>query len=142
MSYSNSHIFLNSIDFTEKPARPIDPVVSEKPCVPSPCGPNSQCREVGNVPACSCLSGFLGVPPECRPECITNAECPPAQACVNSKCQNPCQGTCGLNSECRVVNHNPVCTCPQGWVGDPFTECQIIPSKHGSLSLTLKQFVI
>ncbi|EFX65777.1 hypothetical protein DAPPUDRAFT_229540, partial [Daphnia pulex] len=109
-------------------SRPIEPVVQEKPCVPSPCGPNSQCRGVGNVPVCSCISGYLGVPPECRPECVTSSECAPMHACVNSKCQNPCLGTCGLNSECKIVNHNPVCTCPSGWTGDPFSQCQIIPT--------------
>lgn len=116
----------------KKSARPIEPVIQEKPCIPSPCGPNSQCRGVGNVPVCSCISGYLGVPPECRPECVTSSECAPMHACVNSKCQNPCLGTCGLNSECKIVNHNPVCTCPSGWTGDPFTQCQIIPSKHVS----------
>jgi hypothetical protein len=50
-------------------SRPIEPVVTERPCVPSPCGPNSACREVSNKPVCSCQSGFVGVPPSCRPEC-------------------------------------------------------------------------
>lgn len=111
-------------------ARPIEPVETERPCTPTPCGPNSQCREVGNIPACSCQPGYLGVPPECRPECISNSQCAPQQACVNSKCQDPCSSTCGFDSECRVVNHQPVCSCPPGYTGDPFSRCRIIPCEY------------
>ncbi len=111
-------------------AIPTQPSVVERPCVPTPCGPNSQCREVGNAPVCSCQSGYLGVPPECRPECVTSSECAPSQSCVNFKCQDPCPGTCGRDAQCRVVNHNPICVCPSGWTGDPLTGCHIIPSKH------------
>lgn len=96
--------------------------------MPSPCGPNSQCREVGNVPVCSCQPGYMGVPPECRPECVSSSECPPSLACINFKCQDPCTGTCGRDAECRVLNHNPTCVCPSGWTGDPLTGCSPIPS--------------
>lgn len=44
-----------------------------------------------------------------------------------SKCQDPCPGTCGLNAKCYVVNHNPICSCPAGYNGDPFRHCQLIP---------------
>lgn len=92
-------------------------------CTPSPCGPNSQCREINGQPVCSCAPGFIGSPPTCRPECITSSECPLNEACVNQKCINPCAGTCGLNSLCNVVNHNPICSCPIQMIGDPFTRC-------------------
>lgn len=101
-----------------------------EPCNPSPCGPNSVCRPVGSEPVCSCKSGYEGVPPECRPECISSSECPPSKACVNQKCQDPCPGACGRDAQCRVVNHSPICVCPSGWTGDPITGCRIIPSKH------------
>lgn len=93
------------------------------PCHPSPCGPNSQCREINSQAVCSCVPGFVGAPPTCRPECISSPECPLNEACVNQKCINPCPGTCGIGAECQVVNHNPICSCPARFTGDPFTRC-------------------
>lgn len=99
-----------------------DPV---NPCVPSPCGPNSECRAFGESPSCSCRQGFIGSAPNCRPECISNSECASNLACINNKCKDPCPGSCSDNAECRVVNHSPMCVCLTGYVGDPFTQCVI-----------------
>lgn len=93
------------------------------PCVPSPCGPNSQCRVIGNQGACSCLPNYIGRPPNCRPECTNNAECPSNKACQNERCVDPCPGYCGHNALCRVVKHNPKCTCNPGYEGDPLLQC-------------------
>ncbi|ROT61485.1 hypothetical protein C7M84_020737 [Penaeus vannamei] len=93
------------------------------PCNPSPCGPNSECRTVGDRPVCECLSGYFGSPPDCRPECIVNSNCPVIMACVNKKCRDPCAGACGTDALCEVVNHNPVCYCRQDMTGDPFIRC-------------------
>lgn len=46
-------------------------------------------------------------------------------ACINRKCQDPCPGSCGLNAECRVVSHTPICICQRGYTGDPFIQCNI-----------------
>lgn len=97
------------------------------PCVPTPCGPYSQCRSQGDAPACSCLVGYIGAPPNCRPECRINAECPSSQACINEKCRDPCPGSCGYGAICNVINHTPSCTCPPGYSGDPFSQCQPVP---------------
>lgn len=97
-----------------------------KPCSPSPCGPNAECREVNDSPSCSCLSEFIGSPPNCRPECINNNECASNLACIQLKCRDPCQGTCGLNTECKVISHTPNCICLIGYTGDPFTSCNVI----------------
>lgn len=99
-----------------------EPVVSN-PCQPSPCGPNSQCREVNGQAACSCAPNNIGAPPACRPECTISAECPLNQACSNQRCIDPCVGSCGVNAECKVVNHNPICTCPVFYSGEPFSRC-------------------
>lgn len=100
------------------------------PCQPSPCGPNSQCREVNNHAVCSCLTGFIGSPPSCRPECMVSSDCVQDRACIKQKCIDPCPGTCGLNARCQVVNHNPICSCAPGFTGDPFIRCQKVISKH------------
>lgn len=100
--------------------------VYQEPCSPSPCGPNSQCRSINNQAVCSCLPTFIGSPPSCRPECTISAECPLNEACNNHKCLNPCIGTCGYGARCEVVNHNPICSCPAQYTGDPFTHCSQI----------------
>lgn len=96
------------------------------PCLPSPCGPNSQCRENNGLAICSCIPGYLGSPPSCRPECTVNSDCKLSEACSNQKCQNPCLGTCGISAKCQVINHNPICTCVPGYTGDAFSRCQPI----------------
>ena len=121
------------------PPEPVDP------CLPSPCGPNAECHVADYRPVCSCLPGnnedhkrllqfvmtfylgYYGAPPDCRPECVINSECAPSLACINLKCANPCVGVCGINARCDVVAHNPVCSCPQGFIGDPFTSCRQPP---------------
>lgn len=106
-----------------------EPVVYVNPCIPSPCGPNSKCREINQQAVCSCLPDFIGTPPACRPECTTNSECPLDKACINRKCEDPCPGTCGLNAECRTLNHIPMCDCLPSYTGDAFTRCYRQPRK-------------
>lgn len=102
------------------------------PCVPSPCGPNAECRERNGAGACYCLPGFEGNPYEantgCRRECEVNNDCVNTLACIGFKCVDPCPGTCGTSATCSVVNHIPTCSCIQGYTGDPFTGCRPIPS--------------
>ena len=104
------------------------------PCQPSPCGPNSECREKNGGAACSCLAGYKGAPPACRPECVLNTDCPDHLACIGQKCLDPCEGECGQNARCTVRNHSPVCRCNSGYTGDPFQYCSPIPkSKYITL---------
>ena len=110
----------------------------QNPCEPSPCGPNAQCQVINNSPSCSCLSEFTGSPPNCRPECISNSECPSNLACINQKCRDPCPGSCGENAICNTVSHTPMCTCSSGYTGDPFTQCILQQRKNVILfSITL-----
>lgn len=109
------------------PPLPPQPPVSINPCIPSPCGPNSECRDVGGSPSCSCKPTFIGNPPNCRPECVINSECASNLACIATKCQDPCPGSCGLNAQCTVFNHIPTCTCFDGYTGDPFSSCFVKP---------------
>lgn len=115
----NSYPFRNLAEADER--------VPENPCINNPCGPNSQCRVIGNQGACSCLPNYIGRPPNCRPECVINSECPSNKACINERCIDPCVGKCGHNALCSVVKHNPVCNCLSGYEGDPFTRCTVIP---------------
>lgn len=101
----------------------------QNPCSPSPCGPNSQCRIVHDQAICSCLLGYIGIPPSCRPECLVDSDCPSVLSCSNQKCVDPCRGSCGINAECQVNNHNPICYCRNGLTGDPFSRCLEIHRK-------------
>lgn len=74
-------------------------IIEQRPCHPSPCGPNSQCREINGQAVCSCVSTYIGSPPSCRPECVVNSECLLSEACVNQKCADPCPGSCGQSGE-------------------------------------------
>lgn len=111
-------------------AEPITPI---NPCIPSPCGPYSQCRDVNNNAVCSCIINYVGSPPACRPECTVSSECSLDKACVNQKCVDPCRGTCGQNARCHVTNHNPICSCSVGYTGDPFVRCFAEESKLESI---------
>lgn len=105
---------------------PVTKVSSQDPCVPNPCGPNSNCRpspHTDEQPVCSCLPNYIGRAPFCRPECTSDAECRSNNACIKQRCQDPCQGSCGSFTTCVVNNHRPICSCLPGYTGDPFTEC-------------------
>lgn len=94
-------------------------------CYPNPCGINADCRDAGR-PVCSCPAGYRGDPlTRCiRSECLDHVECPGHLSCRNGNCVNPCSGQCGINADCTVRNHVPVCSCPRGYRGDPFTSCR------------------
>lgn len=123
----NNHLYFRNPHFSSfiilaPPPAPVQ-IVSVNPCVPSPCGPFSQCRDIGGTPSCSCLPNYQGNPPNCRPECVINPECPSNLACIREKCSDPCVGSCGANALCSVINHIPICTCPDDLTGDPFSNC-------------------
>jgi hypothetical protein len=98
----------------ERVVAPPPPEQVRDPCVPDPCGPNSECRRVNGQAICSCLPTFIGSPPFCRPECLTNPDCPNHLACIRNKCVDPCPGSCSSTAICTVVNHSPICSCPPG----------------------------
>lgn len=135
MSYCSLRISLIIIIIIFISAKPLPPPVPTNPCIPSPCGPNSECRVHGDSPACSCSLNYIGTPPNCRPECTINPECPSHLACINQKCADPCPGSCGSNAQCSVINHTPICTCITGYTGDPFTGCLLIQGRNCILIL-------
>lgn len=114
--------------FTQCTLQPVNELLT--PCSPSPCGPNAVCREQNKAGSCICNEGYFGNPYEgCRPECVSNSDCPGNRACIGNKCQDPCPGTCGVNTECSTINHSPTCSCIIGYTGDAFRRCNPIPSK-------------
>lgn len=102
---------------------------TENVCNPSPCGANAICKEVNGQPVCSCMTNYIGSPPNCAPECVVNSQCKTNRACVNQRCVNPCPKPCGQNTDCKVINHSPVCSCRSGYSGNPFTTCLAVSCK-------------
>jgi hypothetical protein len=114
--------------FPEYLAPPIYEEPSQ-PCNPSPCGSNTVCKERNGVGSCTCIPEYFGDPyVGCKPECVTNSDCPREKACIRNKCIDPCPGVCGQNAFCRTLNHNPSCSCHDGFTGDPSSSCSLIPS--------------
>lgn len=113
---------------------PTTPPKTQDPCYPSPCGSNAHCRVENNYAVCECLAEYHGNPYEvCRPECVANSDCSMNQACIRNKCQDPCPGTCGINAVCDVINHIPICSCPDGYLGDAFRQCSYTPPSKSIL---------
>lgn len=107
----------------------------EDPCNPPPCGVNAKCSVVNGLPRCTCIPPYIGNPygGGCKPECTINSDCESHLACLAQHCRDPCQGLCGNNAYCGVVNHVPSCSCRSGFEGDPFTACKEQP-KTGKFS--------
>lgn len=100
-----------------------EPPRNVNPCLLGTCGPNSECHELDGRAVCSCAFGMLGAPPNCRPECVIHQECPSNRACIAQQCQDPCIGSCGFNARCTTQNHQPICSCIEGYEGDPYASC-------------------
>lgn len=100
----------------------------KSPCQPNPCGPNTNCKITKDFTAsCECLPGTAGDPASTsgcdRPECISDDECSTKDACIAHKCQDPCLGACGINADCLVEQHHPLCSCRSGLDGNPLYRC-------------------
>jgi len=124
----------------------------QDPCRESTCGNNAECRVQLHRPLCTCREGFTGnaqiqcfdskfvtsaiftavglrgpqQPISVSVGCRSDSECPPTQACVNKRCEDPCAFTqCGLNAFCRVDgNHRARCYCQPGTRGNPLIRCE------------------
>lgn len=56
-------------------------------------------------------------------ECYEDNECGPERACIKRSCVNPCIDGCGIGALCRVIDHKPQCSCPNGFSGDAYIRC-------------------
>jgi hypothetical protein len=118
LSLSNSFIYKIVLQPPEIPM----------PCNPNPCAVNAVCKERNGVGSCSCMKNYFGDPyVHCRPQCVVNDDCDSSQACMNMRCIDACNGACGLNSRCSVINHSPTCQCLEGFTGNPLSSCHRKP---------------
>ena len=74
-------------------------------------------------------------------------------SCINRKCIDPCPGYCGSGAVCTVISHVPSCSCPSGYIGNPFNKCspkttieeskaRIIYGLIGIVSIMIKKSVL
>lgn len=95
------------------------------------CATNAVCTVADHVPKCECPSGMTGnayircysIHHDETSECILHADCPSNKLCWHFKCIDPCPGTCGLNASCEVKNHETICKCLPGFIGNAFDAC-------------------
>lgn len=108
--------------------------VCQNPCTTlEPCKRPAECVVVNSLPVrtmiCECPSGYVSsgsgtckiTPPMTAVACTADTQCPSDRACLNGRCIDPCN--CGPNSECRVWDHKPVCSCLAGFDGSPEIDC-------------------
>lgn len=108
----------------------------QNPCaVIEPCQAPSECQVEPSEPVrtmiCVCPEGYISSGSgTCKPappilqigECASDSDCPADKACVRGICTNPCD--CGVNAECRIRDHRPICVCVPGYLGNPDIECK------------------
>lgn len=91
-------------------------------CNPNPCHETAICEPQLSTYICKCPSGYNGDP--INDGCTKQGDCPRGDidclaesVCVNGSCINPCEGACGVNTLCNVVNKKALCSCPDGYEG-------------------------
>lgn len=92
----------------------------------SSCAYYAKCAVISEIATCACLRGYEGDPLNyCkRLECLDNSECGSHLVCQQGRCVNPCTDMCGINAQCEVHLHVPVCSCPAGYTGRPTEHCR------------------
>lgn len=95
---------------------------------PTKCGTNAQCSAQDHQAACTCPAGTQGNPLiACvTGQCQYNEDCRDDEACdrLNRVCRPVCHSDdCAPSAKCVGRNHQPVCTCPEGSIGNPYVDC-------------------
>jgi len=66
-------------------------------------------------------------------QCLSDSDCSLIQQCLNKRCVDLCSyEDCGTDAYCVVNNHQAMCTCPEGYAGDPYAMCIRLPVVDGN----------
>lgn len=91
------------------------------------CGDKAVCRGLNHRANCECPPGLMGNPNVACVVvgCRSDSECPGGRACINNKCEIPCETSnpCNSPAECKVYNHIMECVCPAGTESDGRMGC-------------------
>ena len=98
------------------------------PCtVGRPCPPTFTCTPQNHFPQCSCIRGIANLTSRsCDvPLCTSSINCPDHLVCYQGKCVDLCEiiKPCGINANCEIIDHNPICSCDRTLTGDPYIKC-------------------
>lgn len=114
-----------------------------------PCQRPARCEVIPSSPVrtmnCICPDGYVSSGSgTCQPVfkidgCISDSDCGSNEACINNICTNPCN--CGRNAECRIRDHKPVCSCDQGYQGNPEIQCFPVECEANSDCLSTHQCI-
>nr|CAH0107401.1 unnamed protein product [Daphnia galeata] len=87
------------------------------PCSTS-CGVDSECTVRNHVTVCQCPKGFTGDPfVSCTPSSSSSV--------LGRQSSDYCTPSpCGTNTKCRVENSRAVCSCQEGFMGNPIQGCR------------------
>ncbi|KAI2804698.1 hypothetical protein BLOT_003686 [Blomia tropicalis] len=124
---------------------------------PTACGTGAVCNAINHQPQCSCQAKYTGNPKiGCKlMECIVDVDCGTKEICQNYKCQTGCRSdngcashescislqcidpclftdVCGENAQCNTINHQPTCSCPSNYDGNPTVRCLLKPQEEVS----------
>ena len=99
-------------------------------CSGNRCATGAECFARNHREICSCIPPLEGdggvfctspIEADPEPECRLDHDCPPKMACIQERCQNPCQSAnpCQQGKLCDVVSSHsgrPIvaCSCPEG----------------------------
>lgn len=92
------------------------------------CGRGAECLAQNHQANCICPAGTQGNPLiSCvRGICQYNEDCLDDEACdrLNRVCRKVCDiDSCAENARCEGRNHQPVCSCLPGLLGNPYVQC-------------------
>lgn len=103
------------------------------------CAPDQQCRVLDTLPLrtimCQCPPdtvvdqiGRCAVIVSTNPQCKSDNDCNTEEKCINGNCMEACRfDRCGVNALCKSFSHQAICTCAEGYTGNPHYECTNIP---------------
>lgn len=117
---------------------------------PTVCGNGAICKALNHQAFCSCLPKYTGNPLiecrlvecivdvdcghneicqgyKCQPGCRSDGGCGSGKSCISLQCIDPCNfaDVCGENALCHTQGHQPYCSCPANYEGNPTVRCYL-----------------
>lgn len=108
----------------------------QNPCaIANICTIDQECRVLNTLPLrtimCQCppdtytdSNGRCKAIVYSEPQCHVDSDCNNREKCIKGFCIEACKiDICGINAQCKSYNHQSICTCAPGYIGNPHIEC-------------------